>query len=747
MMNYMRQKPNRKILGILRFHLQMHNLVDQAAEERAQQERIRKRAELNRKRKEKGKKPKKEEPGSFNQWLLSIGEKPVILDTFAAKKSAEQVELLLKNKGYFNARVEDSISYRQKRKRATIHYQLIAGTAYRIRNVQTTCDDPIMNLLIKNDFENSLIKTGEIFETENLDFERSRITELLRNEGYFNFNRSFISYSADTGVGNHEVDITLIVNNIIRKVPGYADSIEEQRHKRFLINDIYVVTDHQPQNRNRGELDTLLFNEYVFISEGMLNQKPKILKANFFINKGDFYRKSRVEYTYSRLMELRAFKFINIQFEQTEAESNLLNCYILLTPAAKQSITLETQGTNTSGNLGIAANINYGNRNLLKGIENFELRLTGALEAQPIINPADDATIRPYLPFNTIQAGPVMSLTIPKFIGPINLDEKRNIRTLITTGLNYQLRPDYSRSVFNVTYGYTWKRKQETHIFNPVELNYLRVGLSPSFQELLENLNNLFFLNAFKPQFIAAMRYSYIKTNQNPSKIQDYQYFRFNAESAGLLLNLTRNFYANPAQINDQFIVLGVPYSQYFRFDTDYRFFKALPQFQSFVFRGVVGVGLPYGNSTVMPFDKSFFGGGANGNRAWLIRTLGPGSYQNPSGVRIDQIGDIKLETSVEYRAKIYSYFESAIFIDAGNIWLMEDDIQRPGAVFDFSRFYKEFGVGGGLGLRLNFNFFILRLDAAHPLHDPSMDEGSRWRFNHLELRRVNFNFAIGYPF
>jgi outer membrane protein assembly factor BamA len=165
------------------------------------------------------------------------------------------------------------------------------------------------------------------------------------------------------------------------------------------------------------------------------------------------------------------------------------------------------------------------------------------------------------------------------------------------------------------------------------------------------------------------------------------------------------------------------------------------------VIRNILGIGLPYGNSSVMPFDKSFFGGGANGNRAWLIRTLGPGSYQNPSGVRIDQIGDIKIEMSAEYRTKIYKYFESAIFVDAGNIWLTENDTQRPGAVFELNRFYREFAMGGGLGIRLNFNFFILRLDAAHPMHDPSKAQGNRWQFNDLELKRVNFNFAIGYPF
>jgi outer membrane protein assembly factor BamA len=748
MMNFVRQKPNRKILGIFRFHLQTYNLVNVSKEEKRQEERIKKRAEKNRIREEKGKKPRREEPRSFNQWLLSIGEKPVLADSNLVERSSAQIELLLKTKGYFDATVTDSFTVNKRRKMITAFFTISASTPYRITEIDVECNDPVIYNLVRSDAKNSLLKDSMIFENEVMDNERNRITEFLRNEGYFNFNRSFISYTADTGVGNRQVALTLTINEILKKVSGYADSTIDVHHKRYVINDIFVVADHQPQTRHHSELDTLLFNQFNFVSSGLLQIKPKILKSNFFINKGELYNKSRVEYTYSRLSELRAFKFINIQFKEVDENNNLLDCYVLLTPAAKQSVTMEIQGTNTSGNLGIAGGLNYGNKNLFKGIENFEIRLNAALEAQPILNPSEEnTTIRPYLPFNTIQLGPTMTLTIPKFLGPFKIDDKRNIKTKFTTGFNYQLRPDYNRSIFNVTYGYTWKRRQETHILNPVELNYLNVRLSPAFSDLLESLNNLFFINAFKPQFISAMRYSYIYSNQDASKIANYRYFRINLETAGMLLNLSRNFYSNPEQVDEQFTVFNVPYSQYFRIDTDFRYFKALPRFQSFVIRNVLGIGLPYGNSTVMPFEKSFFGGGANGNRAWFIRSLGPGGFQKPDGVRFDQIGDLKIETSMEYRAKIYKFLETALFTDIGNIWLTKVDEQRPDANFDITRFYKEFGIGAGLGFRFNFNFFILRLDAAHPIHDPSFAEGARWQFNNLKMKRVNFNFAIGYPF
>lgn len=748
MLNYVRQKPNRKILGFYRFHLQVYNLVNLEKEEKRNNERIKKRAALNQNRLAKGKRARREEPRNFNQWLLSIGEPPVIADTMLIKRSSGQIALLLKNKGYFDAEVRDSFTVLKRKQMIKVFYDLKTSEPYRIHKVDIACEDPVIFSLVNSNFSNCLIKEGAIFDNEILDAERNRITEFLRNDGFYNFNKNFISFTADTGLGNRRVDISLNISGVLKRVEGYADSLIEVNHKRFSINNIYIISDHQPQLKDRIQVDTLYFNQFQFISSGTLQIKPKILKANFFINKGDLYRKSRVEYTYNRLSELKAFKFINIQFQENNEEDNLLDCFVYLTPAAKQSFTIETQGTNSSGNLGIAGNINYGNKNLFKGIENFEFRLNAALEAQPIINPADDNTnIQPYLPFNTIQAGPSLSLLIPKFIGPFSIDEKRNIKTRISTSYNYQLRPDYNRSVINVTYGYTWKRKQETHIFNPVEMNYLRVQLSPAFNELLENLNNLFFKNAFKPQFISAMRYSYISSNQNPAKVTDYRYFRFNAESAGMLLNLSRNFYQNPEQSDDQFTIFGVPFSQYFRFDTDFRIFKALPRFQALVFRNILGIGLPYGNSTVMPFEKSFFGGGANGNRAWFIRTLGPGSFAKPDGIRLDQIGDLKIEFSFEYRAKVYKFFETAYFIDAGNIWLTQDDPLRPGSKFQLNRFYKEFGIGSGIGIRLNFNFFILRLDAAHPFHDPAQLLGERWQFNQLMLKKVNFNFAIGYPF
>jgi outer membrane protein assembly factor BamA len=230
-------------------------------------------------------------------------------------------------------------------------------------------------------------------------------------------------------------------------------------------------------------------------------------------------------------------------------------------------------------------------------------------------------------------------------------------------------------------------------------------------------------------------------------KNKAFTFFQWNIETAGLLLNASRNLFKEPAKADGKYIVFGVPYSQFIRFDSDYRFYRYFSQSSSMAFRAITGLGLPYGNSIAMPFEKSFFVGGANGIRAWIARSLGPGAYRDSSGFRIDQIGDIKLEWNLEFRQKLYGIFETAFFVDAGNIWLRKEDPLRPLASFEFNRFYREIAIGAGLGLRLNFDFFIIRLDAAHPLRDPSYPFGERWAFNRIKTSSVNFNFGIGYPF
>jgi hypothetical protein len=753
---YVKQKPNRKILNLWRFHLQVYNLVNVKRAQDRYNAKLEKRALKNNKRKAAGKKPLSDEPVSFSNWLLEIGEAPVVVDTFQINRSAVQLQLYLRNHGHFNALVNDSVVFNSERKRADVFYLINAQKPYTIENIEYIIDDQTIREIFMRNWAQSLVRKGNIFDSDILEKERDRITNLLKNEGYFAFVKNYIKYSADTTIGERKINLQLQIENPAKEVSGFIDSTIESKHIRYKINNIYITSDYNLRPDSAVDADTLYFDNVHYISSNGLKFKPRAIKPSVSIKQGDLYSKEDIEQTYRRIAELNAFKFINLNFQPVGNDStNLLDLNIRLSPRKRQSFTFETQGTNTAGNFGVAMNLIYQNRNLMKGLELFEMRLTGALEVQRILGNIEneDGAVASFLPFNTILLGPEVSLVLPKipkvfyFLGP------NNRKTRIATYFNYQQRPDYFRSIFTSIYGFSANKNRRINLaFNPAEINFVNVNLSPSFESLLKNSNNLFLKNSFKSQFISAGKFTRTYNSQVVGATKAFNFLQWNFESAGLLLNASRSFFKTPGVENagtpdEKYIVFGIPYSQYIKFDSDYRYFRYFSNSRSLGFRAITGLGIPYGNSTVMPFEKSFFVGGANSIRAWIARSLGPGGFRDTTGIRIDQIGDIKLEWNLEYRQKLYGVFEGAMFIDAGNVWLRKKDSQRELAEFEFNRFYKEIAIGAGMGLRLNFDYFIIRLDAAHPLREPGYPLNERWSFNRLALKNVNFNFGIGYPF
>ncbi len=753
---YVKQKPNRKILNLWRFHLQVYNLVNLKRAQDRYNAKLEKRALKNDKRKAAGKKPLSDEPVSFSNWLLEIGEAPVVVDTFQINRSAVQLQLYLRNHGYFNALVNDSVVFNPARKRADVFYLINSEKPYTIENIEYVIEDQTIREIFMRNWAQSLVRKGNIFDSDILEKERDRITSLLKNEGYFAFVKNYINYSADTTIGNRKINLQLQIENPAKAVTGFIDSTIESRHIRYKINNIFITSDYNLRPDSAVDADTLYFDNVHYISSNGLKFRPRAIKPSVSIKKGDLYSKEDIDQTYRRIAELNAFKFINLNFQPVGSDStNLLDLNIRLSPRKRQSFTFETQGTNTAGNFGVAMNLIYQNRNLIKGLELFEMRLTGALEVQRILGNIDneDGAVASFLPFNTILLGPEVSLVLPKipkvfyFLGP------NNRKTRIATYFNYQQRPDYFRSIFTSVYGFSANKNRRINLaFNPAEINFVNVNLSPSFESLLNSSNNLFLKNSFKSQFISAGKFTRTYNSQVVGATKAFNFLQWNFESAGLLLNASRSFFKSPGvesagTPDEKYIVFGIPYSQYIKFDSDYRYFRYFSNARSIGFRAITGLGIPYGNSTVMPFEKSFFVGGANSIRAWIARSLGPGGFRDTTGIRIDQIGDIKLEWNLEYRQKLYGVFEGAMFIDAGNVWLRKKDPQRELAEFQFNRFYKEIAIGAGMGLRLNFDFFIIRLDAAHPLREPGYPLKERWSFNRLALKNVNFNFGIGYPF
>ncbi len=457
---------------------------------------------------------------------------------------------------------------------------------------------------------------------------------------------------------------------------------------------------------------------------------------------------------------------MNVRFKETRGTKDSLDCYIELSPVPKQSITVETEGTNTGGNLGVAGNLVYQNKNVFKGAEVFETKLRGGLEVQRLLDQQggkSNIDIKKGIPFNTLEFGPELSLYVPRFLLPIkvNASKSSNPKTVFNVAYNFQQRPDFTRIINKISFGYTWRESPtKRHMINPVEISFVQVDLKPEFQSIINNSKNVFIRNSYLPHLVTDTRYTFVYNNQVFQKSSNYDYFRFNFESSGNILRALDNLLGSTKNATGSYELFKVPYSQYLRANIDYRHYKQLAEHHQVVFRAAFGIGKTLKNLQALPFEKSFYGGGANGLRAWQIRSLGPGSY--PGSSNFDQIGDLQLEGNIEYRVKLLRQLNGALFVDGGNIWLINPGSGFTGGEFDGNQFYKEIALGTGIGARFDFSFFIIRLDLGIKLRDPQFNENERWVIQHLfdsnwkvdyqnthahSYSFLNFNLGIGYPF
>ncbi len=450
-------------------------------------------------------------------------------------------------------------------------------------------------------------------------------------------------------------------------------------------------------------------------------------------------------------MNLKEYRLVNIFFSEPDSVwntpdlSSRLDCHIQLTQLSQQSFNVELEGTNTAGNLGGALNLIYTHRNLFHGAEQFSIKLKGAFEAMTQFSSKLTST-REY--------GFETSLRLPKFLLPFLKKEefikKYSPTTTILAAYDYQNMPLYTRTIANATFGYTWAaRNYRTHIVNPVQLNLVKLlSIDSTFQKTI--LASSYLAYSYRNVMILGGNYSFIFNNQKLQKVtRDYWFIRVNAEASGNVLSLVSGLSRVPKK-SGSYNIFGQPFAQYIRSDIDLRYNVILNDISSIVYRGFFGIGVPYGNSVAIPFEKQYFGGGANDIRAWQVRSLGPGSYKSDATGFINQTADIKLEGNAEYRFKLFWILEGALFLDAGNIWAIREDQSRPGAKFELNKFYNDIAVGTGTGLRFDFKFVTGRVDLGIKLRDPAIMDASKWIF---VSQRYNFRddftvvFGIGYPF
>lgn len=728
---YLQQQPNFKVFGLMKWQLFVYDWSG------------------------------RNEKRWLSKQLRRMGEAPVILDTTLVDQSEDQLKRFFINKGYVNAEVSASIDT-SKRKKAVVTYEVVSNAPYRIHDYEMRLDDLKIDSIARlkaprrsslsaafrssSDDYTPLVKDSALFDRDILDKERQRITTLLRRRGYYAFNRDYLAYLADSSYSRNIVDLEMMLKPYRLMKPD--GQVTDTLHRQYYINEVNIVTDYNPLTVLENDLDILNTDTVssgdvsILYGKNGRSIRPAVLRKSTFITPGKLYNERSVEQTYSSFAALRALRNVNIRFAEVEENDTMkLNCTIFTSPAKLQGFGVDVEGTNSAGDFGFASSLNYQHRNLFKGAEVFSAKVRGAYEALSGSN-------------NYWELGAEGAVLFPRFLFPfISKDFARKIRatTELKVSYGFQTRPEYRRAILSGGWSYIWQDRTNTmarHIFKLLDIDYVYLPkIDSTFKASLPKSTRLY---NFTDQFVVGSGYTYSFNNYNPQNRQRNTHsLRVSFEMAGNLLYAISKLTHAEKNSEGRYKLFGLGYYQFVKGDLDFSKGIVLDSRNRLAFHVGVGVGYPYGNAKMLPFERSYFSGGANSVRGWSVRTLGPGSMPIDSVKSFaDQVGDIRLDLNLEYRTRLFWKFEMAAYIDAGNIWTIRPDKDRVNGNFDFSRFYKEIAVSYGLGLRLDFNFFLIRLDTGLKAYDPQKRGSDRWAILHPNLRdNFAMHFAVGYPF
>lgn len=691
-----------------------------------------------------------------------LGQAPVYMSDIEHEHIAGVLEANLVNNGYFFSEVTSAAS--TKGKKGTVIYTATVSRPYRLREIEYPRIDTLFTN-IDSVKEDSYLKPRQRYNLERLKAEQERIEEALENLGFYYFDDRHLIFEADSTVGRRKVDLLLTLE------PG----VPEKAKRIYRIGDINVYPDYTlADDTLAGRADTLQVDGFNYIDKRG-QYRPRTITKVINFKSGSIYRTIDRDYTLQHLMSLGSFKFVDIRFAESRRDSFLLNTYIFLTPHLKKSIRAEVQMVSKSNNfVGPGFSLRFTNRNFLGGSEQFHITANTSYEVQVSRKIAN--------PLNAFELGIESQLSVPRILSPLKIDYPSR-RYLPTTefllGFRLQQRIGFFRlNSFNLSAGYTWRENTlKTHELYPIDISYVLLGdQSVEFERLLRE--NQFLAGSFDDQFIIGSRYSYtLNTQLNEDRQNDFRerefershfYFNGTIDVAGNLVHLVQTGFSSDGEGGPE-LIFGRPYSQFARGQVDVRYYYNLDKSNQIASRIIVGTGVAYENSNTMPYIKQFSIGGSTSIRAFPARTIGPGTFninnelppddpsgedRRPSAFFIDQRADIKLEGNIEYRFDIVGFLKGAMFVDAGNIWLIREDPSRPGGKFRKDEFLNELAVGTGLGLRMDFNFFVLRFDLGFPLRKPWLPENERWVLDEINFRspewrsdNLIFNIAIGYPF
>ncbi|MCL6462725.1 MAG: BamA/TamA family outer membrane protein [Flavobacterium micromati] len=681
--------------------------------------------------------PKKEK--GFKYWLKTkVGEPPVLYSQVDLEYNKSVLQNFTENSGYFNSR--STADSTRRGKKASAKYIVNPAKQYKIREVKFPNDSTIIAVAVAKTKLTSLLKEKDGYNLEVIKQERIRIDVRLKEKGFYYFNPDYLLIQVDSTVADHQVDLLIKVKE---KTPELAET-------PYKINKIIVYPNFAIGN-DSVKADSNAVTKYkdftIIDSENLF--KPRIFDRALTFKKNDLYNRTNHNLTLNRLVNFGTFKFVKNQFKVADTTGNFLDAYYYLTPLPKKSLQLELLAkTNSANYTGTELNLNWSNRNAFRGAELLTISAFGGLEVQ--VSGQNNG-------FNVYRFGSEANLIWPRLVAPFNLNSPSGFipKTKLTLGYEFQNRTKlYSLQTFRGSFGYLWKESdQKEHLLNVTEITYASPQNVTALYEA-KILENASLGKVIEKQLIFGPTYSYTYTNTAQAAKKHTLYYKGTIDLAGNITGLTTG--ANVKK-GDTIKVFNVPFSQFIKIENDFRHYLKLGGESQLASRIIVGAGYTYGNSSEMPFIKQFFIGGTNSLRAFRARSIGPGSFNSaPTTVNSflpDESGDIKLEINTEYRAKIYGLVKGALFIDAGNIWLLNENSEKPGAKFS-NKFLSELAVGAGAGLRFDFSFLILRTDLAFPIRKPYLSEGNRWVMDKIDFgsapwRRENliFNIAIGYPF
>lgn len=674
----------------------------------------------------------------YGNFFMRTGNPRVIYDSAKTEESSRQITFFLYNNGYFDA--STSYEVKKKNKKASVTYFIVENSPYLVDSFYTRSDDEnIYEIILKNQ-EKSNIKINKNYDQTAISRERQRVEDILKENGYYTFSRSYIEYN----VYKDTVEKNVKIEQLLRK-PIYADN-----HQVYYLDSTYFSIDPPSSDF----IDNSENSVYRDINFDLYDDRysEKIIASRIFLNKGDLYNRTNVIETQRQLANLDLFRFVNIAFDTL---GNVLKPKIFTQPNQKYQVTNQLGASITEQVPGPFFSHSLRNRNLFRGAEIFELFFRAGLEG--VVSATGEGGV-----FRSRELNTSASVIFPQFLFPLSSNSlqkfgRYNPRTRTLIGYNYVNRPEYIRESVNGIISYNWNTRnlRQQYTINALDANFIRSNLGNDFRELLEGLqnqgNNL--INSFLPSFVSSVSGQVI-FNFN-------QYGAFQRNKASLLRILVESGGTSLNFVKREFIEeRSLAYFQFLKFQADFRRYIPLSRQQTFAYRLNLGMAKPYGISNgVLPYEKYFFAGGSTGIRAWQPRRLGPGSFtpeireDGSFDYRFEQPGDILFEGMFELRSKIYGYFDGAFFVDLGNTWSFQENPTRPGGNFEFNRFWREIAVGTGLGLRMDFDFLVLRLDMGVKAVDPARPIGQRFILGNFfnkflgERGQTVFNIGIGYPF